>query len=215
MKVLIVGCGRVGSGLAKTLSSRGHDVRIVDKDPLAFDRLGANFKGKTFTGIGFDRDVLISMGIEKADGLAAVTASDEANIVAARIAKDIFHVPRVVARLFDVRQAEIYKRLGLHTIAPTEWGISRMADLLIYSPLDTILGIGSGDVELVEADVPYLLAGKMVRDMTVTGEILVIAITRENKTFIPTLGTMLQADDMLHLAVLTSSINRLREILDQ
>lgn len=214
MKVLIVGCGRVGAGLAMTLSSRGHDVNIVDKDPLAFERLGKDFKGRTFTGIGFDREILLSMAIERADGLAAVTASDEANIVAARIAKEIFHVPRVVARLYDNRQAEIYKRLGLNTIAPTVWGINRMADLLLYSPLNAVFTIGSGGVEIMEVDVPYLLVGKVVRDLTVTGEILVAAITRENKTFIPTLGTILQEDDLLHMVVLTSSSTRMREILD-
>ena len=205
MKILIIGCGRVGAGLAKTLISGGHSVNIIDKDPLAFEKLGENFKGQTAVGIGFDRDVLLKMGIERVDGLAAVTASDDVNIVAARIAKDIFHVPRVVARLYDIRQAEIYKRLGLHTIAPTEWGIHRIADLLLYSPLDTVFGIGSGDVELVEADVPHLLFGKTVRDLTVTGEIHVVSITRANKTFLPTLGTILREDDLLHIAVLTSS----------
>jgi len=214
MKVLIVGCGRVGAGLAMTLSARCHDVNIVDKDPLAFERLGGDFKGRTFTGIGFDREILLCMDIERADALAAVTASDEANIVAARIAKDIFHVPRVVARLYDNRQAEIYQRLGLQTIAPTGWGINRMADLLLYSPLDAVFTVGSGGVEIVEAVAPYLLVGKVVRDLTVTGEILVAAITRENKTFIPTLGTILQEDDLLHMVVLTSSSTRLREILD-
>ena len=214
MKILIIGCGRVGAGLARALISRGHNVTIVDKDPLAFEKLGESFKGQTVTGVGFDREVLLGMGIERADGLAAVTASDEANIVAARIAKDIFHVPRVVARLYDVRQAEIYKRLGLHTIAPTEWGIHRIADLLLYSPLDTVFGIGRGDVELVETDVPHLMVGKTVRDLTVTGEIHIVSITRENKTFLPTQGTILREDDRLYLAVLTSSTDRLREILD-
>jgi trk system potassium uptake protein TrkA len=135
-------------------------------------------------------------------------------VVAARIAKEFFHVPRVVARLYDVRQAEIYKRLGLHTIAPTEWGIRRIADLLLYSPLDTVFGIGSGDVELVETDVPHLMVGKTVRDLTVTGEIHVVAITRANQTFLPSLGTLLREDDRLYLAVLTSSTRRLREIMD-
>lgn len=213
MKILIVGCGRVGAGIAKVLVSQSHNVAIVDKDPLTFERLGKDFKGQTFSGIGFDRDLLLKMGIERADALAAVTTSDDTNIVAARIAKEIFHVPRVVARLYDVRQAEIYKRLGLQTIAPTEWGIHRIADMLLYSSLDTVFGIGSGDVELVEADVPHLIVGKTVRDLTVTGEIHVVSITRANKTFLPTLGTILRKDDLLHLAVLTSSANRLRDLL--
>ena len=213
MRILIIGCGRVGAGLAKTLMSRGHSVTIIDKDPLAFDKLGDKFKGQAIVGIGFDRDILIKAGIERADGVAAVTSSDEANVVASRIARDFFHVPRVVARLYDIRQAEIYKRLGIQTIAPTGWGINRIADLLLYSPLETVFSIGSGEVELVAAEVPRLLVGKTVRDLTVAGEIHVVSITRANKIFLPTSGTIFQEADLLHLAVLTTSTNRLKELL--
>jgi trk system potassium uptake protein TrkA len=214
MRILIVGCGRVGSGLANTLARRGHSVIVIDKDPSAFEKLEEKFRGQTILGIGFDREVLLKAGIDRVDGLAAVTASDEANVVIARIARDIFHVPRVVARLYDIRQAEIYKRLGLQTIAPTNWGINRIADLLIYSPLETILSIGSGNVEIVEAEVPRLLVGKAVRDLTVAGEIHVVSITRANKTFLPAQGTFFQDGDLLHLAVLTTSTSRLKELLD-
>jgi len=213
MRILVIGCGRVGAGLAKTLVGRGHSVTVVDKDPHAFEKLADHFKGQTILGIGFDRDVLLKAGIERADGVAAVTASDEANVVASRIARDIFHVPKVVARLYDVRQAEIYKRLGIQTIAPTAWGINRIADLLLYSRLETAFSIGSGDVELVQVEVPRLLVGKTVRDLTVAGEIHVVSITRANKTFLPTLGTIFQGGDLLHLAVLTTSGNRLNELL--
>jgi trk system potassium uptake protein TrkA len=213
MKILIIGCGRVGIGLAMNLINRGHSVTIVDKDPLAFEKLGDHFKGKTVLGVGIDREVLLKSGIERTDGVAAVTAGDETNVVACRIARDIFHVPRVVARLYDVRQAEIYKRLGIQTIALTAWGINRIADLLLNSPLEAIASIGSGDVELVEAEVPQLLVGKTVRDLTVAGEIHIVSITRANKTFLPTLGTIFREEDLLHLAVLTTSTGRLKELL--
>jgi trk system potassium uptake protein len=213
MRILIIGCGRVGAGLAKTLMGRGHSITIIDKDPLAFDKLGDKFKGQTVLGVGFDREVLLKAGIERADGVAAVTSSDEANVVASRIARDFFHVPRVVARLYDVRQAEIYRRLGIQTIAPTGWGINRIADLLLYSPLETVFGLGSGEVELVAAEVPRLLVGKTVRDLTVVGEIHIVSITRANKTFLPTLGTIFREEDLLYLAVLTTSTNRLKELL--
>jgi len=213
MRILIIGCGRVGAGLAKTLVERGHSVAIVDRDPLAFEKLGDRFKGRTISGIGFDREVLLKAGIERADGLAAVTASDEANVVAARIARDIFQVPKVVARLYDVRQAQIYKRFGLQTIAPTGWGINRIADLLLYSPLDSVFSMASGEVELVRAEVPHLLVGRTVRDSTVLGEIHVVSITRGNKTFLPTLGTIFREQDVLYLAVQTTSTDRLKELL--
>jgi trk system potassium uptake protein TrkA len=213
MRILIIGCGRVGVGLAMTLVGRGHSVTVVDKDPLAFEKLGDHFKGQTILGIGFDREVLLKARIERADGVAAVTASDEANVVVSRIARDIFHVPRVVARLYDVRQAEIYKRLGIQTIAPTAWGINRIADLLLYSPLENVFNLGSGEVELVVVEVPQLLVGRTVRDLTVAGEIHIVSITRDNKTFLPILGTTFREKDLLHLAVLTTSTNRLKELL--
>ncbi len=213
MRILIIGCGRVGSGVAGTLVARGHSVIVVDKDARAFDKLSGQFKGQTITGIGFDRDVLISAGIERTDGLAAVTSSDEVNVVASLLARDMFHVPSVVARLSDVRQAEIYKRLGIQTIAPTAWGINRIADLLIHSHLDTVSTLGSGDVELVEARVPPLLVGKTGRELTVSGELHLVSITRGNRTFLPTQGTTFRDGDLLHLAVLATSTNRLQELL--
>jgi trk system potassium uptake protein TrkA len=213
MRILIIGCGHVGAGLANTLVGRGHSVTVVDKEPLAFEKLGDHFKGETLIGIGFDREVLLKAGIERADGVAAVTSSDEANVVASRIARDIFHVPRVVARLYDARQAEIYKRLGIQTIAPTGWGVNRIADLLLYSPLENVFSLGSGEVELVLVEVPPLLVSRTVRDLTVAGEIHIVSITRDNKAFLPTLGTIFRKEDLLHLAVLTTSTNRLKQLL--
>jgi trk system potassium uptake protein TrkA len=213
MKIIVIGCGGVGVGLAQTLSQRTHQVTVVDINPDAFERLGSSFKGRTVSGIGFDRDVLMNAGIERADGLAAVTGSDETNVVTAQVARQIFHVPRVVASLSDVHKAEIYKRLGIQTIAPTGWGINRIADLLLYSPLETVFSLGSGDVELVETEIPHLLVGKTVRDLMLVGEIHIVSITRANKTFLPTLGTVFREEDLLHLAVLTTSTNRLKELL--
>ena len=213
MRILIIGCHRVGSGLARTLSLRGQAVTVVDNDPAAFERLGAGFKGQTVLGIGFDRDVLIQAGIERADGLAAVTASDEVNVVTARIASQVFHVPKVIARLYDPRQAEIYKRLGVQTIAPTTWGINRIADLLLHSQLDTVLSLGSGEVDVVAAQVPPSLAGRTVQDLTILGEVHVVAITRSGKAFMPILGTTFREGDMLHVAVLAASADRLKEML--
>jgi trk system potassium uptake protein TrkA len=213
MNILVVGCGRVGAGLAKTLVEGGHTVAVVDKDPVAFERLGEPFKGQTIQGIGFDREVLLTAGIERADGLAAVTASDETNVVIARIARDIFHVPRVVARLYDTRQAEIYKRLGLQTIAPTSWGINRIVELLLYSPLDTVFSIRGGEVEIVEVEIPQRLVGRTVRDLTVPAEIHIVSISRANKSFLPNLGTTFQEGDFLQLAIVTASADRLKELL--
>lgn len=213
MKIIIVGCGRLGSGLAKSLSRSGHGVAVVDLNPLSFALLGTSFDGLTITGMGFDREVLLQAGIDHTDSLAAVTASDEANVIIARVASQVFRVPKVVARLYDARKSEIYNRLGLQTIDPTVWGINRVADLLLYSPLGTVLSIGSGDVDLVEIEVPRLLVGRTVKELTIPGEIQVTAISRANKTFLPTLGTEFQLRDLVHLAVAAASIDRLKNLL--
>jgi trk system potassium uptake protein TrkA len=213
MRLIIIGCGRMGAGLALTLSQRGHAVTVVDSDSAALGRLGPAFKGQKVVGVGFDREALEQAGIARADGLAAVTSSDATNIVAARLARLMFRVPRVVARLYDPRKAEIYRRLGIQTISTTVWGVQRIAELLGYSELDSIASLGSGAVDIVEAAVPHLLVGRSVHDVTVVGEVQVIAISRGGTTFLPTLGTRFQNGDIVHLGVLATSIERLRSIL--
>lgn len=212
MKIVIVGCGRMGAALAKTLNLRGHAVTVVDTDPTAFERLDESIRCATVVGVGFDRDVLIQAGIQRADGLAAVTTSDETNVVVARLARQVFHVPRVVARLYDPRKAEIYHRLGLQTISPIIWGVNRIADLLCYSQLDTILSLGS-DVDLVEIDIPPQLVGRTVKDLTIPSEAHVVAISRGGKSFLPSLGTVFQQGDLVHLAILATSAERVKALL--
>jgi len=213
MKIIVVGCGRLGSGLAQSLSRSGHSVTIIDREPAAFELLAPSFRGRMITGVGFDRDVLNEAEIKKTDAVVAVTSSDETNAVIARIASRFFRVPKVVARLYDQRKAEIYKRLGLQTVDPTSWGIKRMTDLICYSPLDTVLSVGDGGVEIVEVEIPTLLVGRRVSELTVSGEIRTVAISRGNKTFLPTMGTEFQSGDYVYLAVVSSSSDRLRVLL--
>lgn len=213
MKIIVIGCGRWGSGLAGALEQRGHAVTVVDRDALALDRLGPSFRGRTVLGAGTDREVLVQAGIERADGLAALTASDETNVVAARVANRFFRVPRVVARLYDPAKAEIYRRLGLPTVSPAPWGIHRMAEVLVYSELQPLASLGSGEVELIELEVPALLAGRTAAELAIAGEASVVALTRRGRTFLPTLGTPLEDGDLVHLAVLAASADRLKVIL--
>ena len=208
MKIIIVGCGRVGSALTLDLSLRGHQVTVIDNDPLAFESLGLAFKGEKVVGVGFDREILIKAGIQKADALAAVTVSDEANVVAARIAKQVFRVPRVAARVYDPRKAEIYRRLGISTISPVAVGSARLAELLSYNNLDTKLSLGSGEVEIVEVEVPNSLAGRLVSDVDVPAEVRVISLTRSGKTIIPNVKTSFQPGDLLYLAVMEEHRDR-------
>ncbi len=213
MKVIIVGCGRMGSELATQLSHDDHDVTVVDVDPSAFYRLGSTFKGKTVEGVGFDRNVLIRAGVERADALAAATAGDNRNIVIARVARNVFRVPKVVARLYDPRRAEIYQRLGLQTISSTAWGVNRFIQLLAHPDLHVASTLGNGEVEVVEFEVPAHWVSRSVNNVNVPGEIHVTAVSRKGKTFIPTLGTVFQDGDRAATTVLATSRGRLEELL--
>jgi trk system potassium uptake protein len=213
MRVIIMGCGRVGEQLAQLMSEEGHDVAVIDYDGTALARLGPDFKGRRIKGIGFDRDVLLHAGIEETDGFAAMSSSDNANVVAARIARTIFHVPRVVARLFEPERAEVYKRLGLVTISSTTWGAERTRELLTHAELDAVRSFGAGEVQLLEIEIPERLVGHSVRDLSVPGEVTVIAITRDGKALLPLLGTTFRAGDVVHLAVLSDAMARVERLL--
>ena len=171
MKVIIMGCGRVGVQLARLLVDEGHQVAVIDYDADALERLGPDFKGQKVVGVGFDREILIKAGIERADAFAAASSSDNANILAARIAHNIFHVHAVVARLFDPQRAEIYRRLGMLTISSTTWGAERIRELITSVDIDPIHSFGSGEVSLVNIEVPPQLVGRMVKDLTINSEI--------------------------------------------
>ena len=121
MHVVIIGCGRVGSTIAAQLTQQNHDVVVIDKNPDAFRRLGDNFTGRTVVGIGFDREVLRSTGINEDSAVIAVTSGDNSNILAARVAREMFGAHRVVARIYDPQRAEVYERCGISTVATVSW----------------------------------------------------------------------------------------------
>jgi trk system potassium uptake protein TrkA len=213
MKIIIMGCGRVGEQVARLMADEGHAVIVIDVDPRALDRLGADFKGKRVAGVGFDREVLVHAGIEDADAFAATSASDNANVIAARIARNVFHVPRVVARLYDPRRAEIYQRLGLLTISSTNWGAERIRELLTHSDLDPLMTFGNGEVCLLSIDTPLHWLGHMVKEIIIPGEIQILAITRQGHALIPVSGSDFRPGDIVHLAVLASSLERFKELM--
>jgi trk system potassium uptake protein TrkA len=130
MKIVILGCGRVGAQLASLMSAEGHDVMIIDQNSDAFSRLGADFQGETHIGDGTDEDVLRRAGLETADAFAAVTNGDNRNIMAAQVAKLIFGVQKVICRIYDPIRQETYNALGLESISPTIVGAKLMRDAL-------------------------------------------------------------------------------------
>jgi len=213
MKIIVMGCGRVGSQVSQLLVGLGHEVIVIDHDANAFGRLGPDFKGRIVRGIGFDRNTLLEAGIETAEAFVAASSSDNANIIAARIARNFFHVPRVVARLYDPLRAEIYQRLGLTTISTTGWGAERIVEVVTHTDLDVIHVFQDGGTSLIRVEIPARLNGYQVIQMNIPGEVMVVAITRDNQTFIPVSGTEFHEGDVVYLTVLPSSMNRLEELL--
>ncbi|MBL0344899.1 TrkA family potassium uptake protein [Candidatus Villigracilis affinis] len=213
MKVIIMGCGRVGSQVSLLLARQGHEVIVIDHDTNALSKLGTDFKGRVVRGIGFDRNILIEAGVETAEGFVAASSSDNANIVAARIARNIFRVPRVVARLYDPVRAEVYQRLGLTTISSTAWGAERIVEVVTHNDLDVLNVFSDGGATMIRVESPARLNGHRVAQLNIPGEVSVTAITRSDHTFIPVSGTEFQDGDILYLAVIPSAMNRLEEML--
>jgi trk system potassium uptake protein len=213
MNIIIMGCGRVGEQVARLMVEDGHMVTVIDYDPKALARLGRHFKGRIVMGVGFDRDVLMEAGIEQADAFAATSSSDNANIIAARIARNIFRVPSVVARLYDPRRAEIYRRLGLTTISSTALGAERIRELILHNDLDPVYIFGNGEVCILSFEAPPRLIGKAVRNLVVPGEIIIGSIIRQGQAFIPISGTDFQGGDLVHVIVLASAMDRFKDML--
>jgi trk system potassium uptake protein len=199
--VVVVGCGRVGSGLAATLVSQGHTVSVIDRKSTAFRRLPEDFSGETFVGVGFDRNVLIAAGIERADALAAVTNGDNSNILVARTAREFFGIERVVARIYDQRRAAIYERLGISTVATVGWAIERVLRR-IEPNADGVEWIDpSAKVCLVERMVPTTWAGQPLVGLEGDGTSRVVALTRLGVAQILSPALLAQEGDVVWVAV--------------
>ena len=213
VNVIVVGCGRVGSYLAELLNTEGHTVAVIDKDPESFSRLSPNFKGTRIEGDVLDRDILMQAGIQDADALASVTNSDSLNATLAIIAKNKFRVPKLAIRVFDPSSAEVYRKLGISIISPTEWGANFIKDVLVHPELYSKLTIGNGEVQIIELAVPPGLVGRPVESINVPGQVMTVAITRQGEALIPYLGMIFQENDFLTLAVSTTAMNRIEELL--
>jgi trk system potassium uptake protein TrkA len=218
VKVVIIGCGRVGSGLANSLSDEGHDVVIIDKSKRAFRRLSDGYNGRTIVGSGFDRDALAQAGARDADALAAVTSGDNSNILCARIARENYGIPNVVARIYDPRRAEIYQRLGIPTVATVTWTIDQVRRWLLPTDASVSWTDASGTLHVIEQPLPSHWAGKPLNAIEVPGEIRLIGVTRAGTTRLDGDQLVGQERDLLQVAVKVGSeaafLERLNEGAD-
>lgn len=210
MYVIIVGCGRVGSELAKLLSSEGHNVVVIDRSPKSFERLGKTFNGMTLVGNGFDAELLKQAGIAQTDAFCSVTNGDNSNIVAAQVAKKIFKVPKVIARVYDPSRADIYRSLGLDIISGTILFAAMLRDKIIESRFSSYL-IESKDVGVLEIEVDEAIAGKLAEEINMPGELLVVMIKGIKGVALPERKTRLQKHDVIMALVKTESLDKVRK----
>ena len=208
-----MGCGRVGSGLARELESAGHSVSVIDQTREAFRRLGSDFKGQTIAGVGFDRDVLIEAGIERAEAFAAVSNGDNSNILAARVARENYGVASVVARIYDPARAEIYQRLGIPTVATVLWTTDQIMRRLLPQGSRSEWQDASGKVQLAEIPLHRDWFGKPVSLIEQNTSARVAFLTRLGEGLIPNEHTVLQEGDVVHVMVEDKNLNATEESL--
>lgn len=198
MHMIVVGCGRVGVSLARELDAAGHDVVVIDRRPETFRRLGSGFGGRTLVGVGFDRDVLREAGITADSSVMAVTSGDNSNILIARVAREMFGVERVVARIYDPQRAAIYERLGIPTVASVAWASGRILRMVQPSSPDVDWIDATSTHVMVERVIPAITAGVSIAAIESAGSKIVL-LTRDGKATLPSAGALLQEGDRIQV----------------
>lgn len=214
MHVIVVGCGRVGSELAITLEEDGHSVAVIDKNRNAFRRLPERWSGRAVQGFGFDRDHLDQAGIGEAQALAAVTSGDNTNILTARIARETFQIPNVVARIYDPRRAVIYQRLGIPTVATVTWTTDQVKRRLLPETVSTEWTDPGGEVSVIERALPAGWAGHKLAGLDEAGRFRIVTVSRAGHARLATPDLVGQEGDVLRIAVQNDAMDDLLQRLD-
>jgi len=213
VRVIIMGCGRVGTLLTLELSKAGHEVTVIDKNPSAFARLPPGFEARTLVGLGFDRDILQEAGIKEADAFLAVSSGDNSNILAARVAREHYHVPKVIARIYDPMRADIYERLNIPTVSTTRWGVKQMMLMLSHTREEIKEALAAGDLLRMRIEIPAHLVGRPVSSLEVAGTILVAGVDRGGTGFIPIASSTFQEGDFAAVIVQKDALETLDGLL--
>ncbi|MBF4160978.1 potassium channel family protein [Nocardioides acrostichi] len=214
MHVVIMGCGRVGSTLARSLEDRNHTVSIIDSEPDAFRRLGPGFNGDKVAGVGFDQEVLEKAGIRRADAFAAVSSGDNSNIIAARVARETFGISQVVARIYDPGRAEVYQRLGITTVATVKWTSDQVLRRILPAGAEPDFRDPSGTIRVDHIRVPDAWVGQRTIDLQRRSKSRIAWIDRLGEGMLPNRETILQEGDMLHLVIREDRASHTFSVLD-
>jgi len=205
--VVIMGCGRVGASLAAALERLGHDVAVIDKNQQAFRRLGIDFHGQQVVGIGFDRQVLVEAGIERAGAFAAVSSGDNSNIISARVARENFGVEHVVARIYDHKRAAAYERIGIPTVATVPWTTDRFLRTLLPDGVASAWRDPTGNVAVLQLPLHEDWIGHSVRSLQEATGARVAFIMRFGTGVLPDTKTVLQEGDVVYVAARSGTVS--------
>ena len=209
-----MGCGRVGSALARSLEDRNHTVSIIDSNPDAFRRLGPSFNGTKVTGIGFDQGVLDRAGIEKADAFAAVSSGDNSNIIAARVARETFGIQQVVARIYDPGRAEVYQRLGITTVATVKWTANQVLRRILPVGAEPDYRDPSGTIRLDQVSVNEAWIGQRTVKFQEQSGSRIAWIDRLGEGMLPKRDSVIQEGDLLHLVMREENADRVYSVFN-
>jgi trk system potassium uptake protein TrkA len=196
-----MGCGRVGSTLARALEDRSHTVSIIDSNPDAFRRLGPTFSGDKVNGFGFDQAVLEDAGIRVAGAFAAVSSGDNSNIISARVARESFGVDNVVARIYDPGRAEVYQRLGIPTVATVRWTSDQILRRLLPEGAEPLWRDPSGTIRIDDITAPTAWVGHRLAEFEDRTGTRIAFVTRLGEGVMPARDTAVQEGDILHVTM--------------
>jgi trk system potassium uptake protein len=213
--VVIMGCGRVGSTLARSLEQRNHTVSVIDSEPDAFRRLGPEFNGDKVTGFGFDQAVLEKAGIRRAEAFAAVSSGDNSNIIAARVARETFGIEQVVARIYDPGRAEVYQRLGITTVATVKWTADQILRRLLPAGAEPDFRDPSGTIRVDHMPVPEVWIGQRTIHFQEQTKSRIAWIDRLGEGMLPTRDTIIQEGDLLHLVMREENAGHAYTVIDK
>jgi len=213
--VVIMGCGRVGSTLARSLEERNHTVSVIDSEPDSFRRLGPEFNGDKVTGFGFDQAVLEKAGIRRAEAFAAVSSGDNSNIIAARVARETFGIDQVVARIYDPGRAEVYQRLGITTVATVKWTADQILRRLLPAGAEPDFRDPSGTIRVDHVPVPDVWIGQRTIDFQEQTQSRIAWIDRLGEGMLPTRDTIIQEGDLVHLVMREENAGHAYAVIDK
>lgn len=200
MQIIVIGCGKVGAKFARVLSGEGHDIVIVDSDSKAFRVLGAGFNGITVTGVPIDQDILKQAGIETADALAAVTPDDNVNIMVCQVAKEIFKVPRVLARIYNPDQEHVFHQFGLDTICPTNITVDVIRSIILGETGVSRHTIGNSSISFRHEKVQKNYEGRKLDAVKTKDGNFIFGVIHEGSFSFANSDVKLSRDDILVIA---------------